>query len=101
MKVDGPGNEILTHSAFTREQNCGARRSHTHDRGEDFLHLGAAPDDILDLVAESELLTELFVFVAQRPDLERLVNDGKKVVQREWLRYEIRSPGLHRLYRRL
>ena len=49
--MNGSCDQVFADAAFTSQQHSSARRRHTLDGGEDFLHRRTSADDIVELIA--------------------------------------------------
>ena len=100
MEVNGARNQVLPHSAFSGQQHRRPRGRHALDGREDLLHVLAAPDNIVELVAPAQLGLQHAVFVAQLADFERLLNYPHEMIERERFEQEVGGPGFHRFHGR-
>ena len=79
--VDGPGDELLAGTTFTRDQHRAVGLGHLGDHIEDRVEGRAGSDDVLELVAGLELTLQHPVLGLEAPDFDGLLHQAPDHVE--------------------
>ncbi len=99
MLMNRAGDHVFTDSTFAAQQDSGARGCDPLDSRKNFAHGGAAAQKIVELIAIAELSFQLEIFIAQRPQLDRLIDDSHEMIERKRLGKKVDGAGFHGLDR--